>query len=155
MRKPGTIEPIVYFVNHADPNHPVGYIILAPYSECPAPNGYQKEGVDTLSGVDRLEKILVDQERRDWEREAEYNEKLIGEKKSEIRDRLYAKMTSSSTDPWEKEFIRLYLYLREEKKQKYQQRYLERTAYLWARHNDTPKGRGVDEEKVSLDRINF
>ena len=50
--------------------------------------------------------------------------------------------------------IRLYLQLRDErKKETYRQRWLERQTYLWARHNDTPKNREVDDEKFHVDRI--
>ncbi len=152
MRKPGCIEPVWYFVNGADPQHPRGYILLAPYSDCPAPEGYMREYADTLAAVDRLEKILQRQEYEQLEQEAERDEALLAARMASVRDRLYARMTSSYTDPYEREFIRLYLQLREEKRGKYRQLWLERTAYLWARHNDSGS-RPVDSERVNLDKM--
>lgn len=153
MRAPGKIEPVIYFRCYdpelASPHRPRGYLLIAPYTACPTPLGYEQCAAETLAEVDKLEAILVRQEREGWEQELEIEETKFSEARNKIRDNLYARMTSSSTDEWEKEFIRLYLQLRDErKKEKYRQRFLERSAYLWARHNDTPPGRGVDEEKV-------
>lgn len=155
MRAPGKVEPVFYFLNCSDAVRPRGYILLAPDSHMPAPEGYTREFAETLPDIDRLERTLQAQERAEWEREAQHDERLLAERRAAVRDRLYARLTSSSTDDYEREFIRLYLQLREDKRARHQQRYLERTTFLWARHNDTPKGRGVDEERVSLDRVNF
>lgn len=154
MRAPGKIEPVIYFRCYdpslANPSRPRGYLLIAPYTACPTPFGYEQCAAETLADVDKLEAALVQQEREGWEQEAEIDEMKFSEARNAVRDRLYARMTSAATDEWEKEFIRLYLQLRDErKKEMYRQRFLERQAYLWARHNDTPAGRQVDEEKVS------
>lgn len=158
MRAPGKIEPVVYFVcgdpNVTNPRRPRGFILIAPYTDCPVPDGYSREFAETLAEVDRLETILVRQLREDFEREAQLEESLFSQQRQQIVDDLRARMTSADCDEWEKEFIRLYLQLKDERKREnYRQRYFERTAYLWARHNDTPKNRGVDEEKANVDRI--
>jgi hypothetical protein len=64
---------------------------------------------------------------------------LIRASKAKVRDRLYAKMISSSTTPYEREFIRLYLELREEKREKYRQKFLGDQAYFIAREYDNPE----------------
>jgi hypothetical protein len=146
MRKPGCIEPVVYF------RFPNGHITLAPYSDMPTPNGAIREGADTLAQVDRLQERLLSQEKQQWEREAQRDAATFGKLEEAVRDRLYARMTSAATDDYEKEFIRLYLQLRDEKKRKrYRDLYLQRTAYLWARENDSP-GRRVDQERFDVER---
>ena len=140
MRKPGTIEPVIYF------RFPDGHLTLAPYSDFPTPEGAIREGAETLSQVDRLQERLVAQERVEWEREVETDAARFQTRMDEVRDRLYARMTSSSTSEYEKEFIKLYLQLRNEKRAKYQQRWLERTAYLHAREFDIGNRRADVEE---------
>ena len=147
MRKPGTIEPVIYF------RYPDGHVTLAPYSDFPTPEGAIREGADTLKEVDRLQERLVEQERREWEQEVEQDAERFKSRMDEVRDRLYARMTASSTSEYEKEFIRLYLQLRNEKRKKYQELWLQRTAYLWARENDSGNRR-VDMEEFHPDRIN-
>jgi hypothetical protein len=159
MRKPGQIEPVFYFLNGADPNHRPGYVMLAPYTGggdrclCPTPEGYRLEYADTLSAVDKLERTLQLQERESAELEGQREVELLEARRKEIRDRIYQRISSSETDEWNKEFYRLYLQLSDERKKKmYRQRFLERESYLYARHNDTPKGRRADEEIFNAER---
>ena len=140
MRKPGTIEPVIYF-RFSD-----GHLMLAPYSDFPTPENAIREGAETLAQVDRLQERLVAQEKLEWEREVETDSARFQTRMDEVRDRLYARMTSSSTSEYEKEFIKLYLQLRNEKRAKYQQRWLERTAYLHAREFDIGNRRADVEE---------
>lgn len=148
-----SLEAVVYFVNHEDSAHPAGYVLLAPTSSHPTPEGYSRELARSLPEIDRLQAILVSQERREWERELAADERLMEGRRADVRDRLYARMTSSTTSPYEREFIQLYLQLREDKRARHRQRFLERTAYLTAREMDTPRGRQVYEERVNVDRI--
>ena len=152
MRKLGSLEPVIYFENYIHPARPIGYIVLAPYSEFPTPPGHERKSAETLPEVDNLQKRLIAQESRAAYEDYLYNESLVADAKMNVHDRLYCRMTSRSTSEYEREFIRLYLQLREEKREKYRQRFLERTMYLWARENDTP-GRAADEERVNTDRI--
>ena len=154
----GYIEPVVYFVctrpELTNPQRPLNYHLIAPYTGCPNPDGYERREARTLPEARTLERTLVQQEREGWEQEAEVEQAKFAQVSQEIRDRLYARMTSSTTDEWEREFIRLYLQLRDERKaEKYAAIYQQRHAYLHALHFDTPKGRGVDEETFSVDRI--
>jgi hypothetical protein len=152
--KLGTLEPVFYFVNYKDPSHEVGYIILAPYSQCPEPDGYRREYADTLGDVDRLQKRLQEQEFRKWEAEYEHDKSLTYDGKRRVYESLVRTMQSSRTSPFERDFIKAYLALQDEKREKHRQRFLERQCYLTAREFDTPKGRAVDKEEVSLDRLN-
>lgn len=145
MRKPGCIEPVIYF-RYRD-----GHINLAPYSDFPTPDDAIREYADTLDAVDRLEAILQRQEREAWEREAERDEALLDARRKALRDRIYQRISSSETDEWNKEFYRLYLQVSDDKKARYRQRFLEREMYLHARHNDIGKRR-ADEEVFKPER---
>jgi hypothetical protein len=153
----GTLSPIVYFVNSTgddrDPCHPPGYVMLAPYSDFPTPHGYLREYAGTLPDARRLNDRLVQQSREEWEREAEVNHNLVAAKREEVRERLYQRMCSSATSEYDREFIRLYLQLREDKQAKYDQRWRERVAYLHAIENDLGDRR-ADEEVFNHERIN-
>jgi hypothetical protein len=151
--KLGTLDQVEYFVNSRDPSHPPGYIILAPYSNAPLPNGYSREYADSISSVDRLQNQLLFQERRQWEREELHDTVLMGERQRKVVDSLKQKMVSSSTSPYERDWIAAYLQLREEKKEKHRKVFEQRTAYLWQTAHETPKGRFANEEKVNLDRM--
>ena len=143
----GTLEPIVYFENRA------GDIVLPPvtkegearwvYEYAKDANGrtFRDKGYDwreasTLAEVDRLQDRLVEAERRKAENELERDERLLAGKRTDVRSRLYQRLVSSSTSPYEREFIELYLQMREEKRKEIRQRWLERQAYLWAREMD-------------------
>jgi hypothetical protein len=151
--KPGCIEPVIFYVNGADPAHPPGYVLLAPYSDFPTPDGYRREYADTLKDVDKLEARLQQQERDACEQEAEMDAARFEARKQAVRDRLYAKMISDSTSEYDKEFIRGYLQLREERtREKYRNLKLQRDMFLWARHNDIgDRGAGEEIFKGSLD----
>jgi hypothetical protein len=153
----GTLTPIVYFVNSSggerDPRHPAGYVMLAPYSECRTPHGYLRETAGTLPEARALNERLVAQERESWEREAASNHRLVEAKREEVRERLYTRMCSSATSEYDREFIRLYLQLREDKQRKYDQRWTERNAYLWALENDVGD-RDAGSEEFNHERIN-
>lgn len=143
------MEPVIYFRNHA------GRLFLAPYSDFATPPGCDREYADSLYKVHELERRLVAQEREQWEREA-LQEEIRNSRVTDIRDRLYQRMCSGSTDAYEKDFIREWLKLRDDRKRKkYADILTQRNMYLTALHYDTPKDRRVDEESVNLDRVNF
>lgn len=143
--KLGSLDPVVYFQNSR------GEIVLPPdstlaryfYEGARDSNGktYRDLGFEwreagTLAEVDDLQRRLVEQDRRSNEAGAERDEALRGESWRRVGDRLRARMVSSSTSTYEREFIGLYLRLRDEKRAKHRQRWLERVSYLWAREMD-------------------
>jgi hypothetical protein len=159
MRKPGCIEPVWFFVNAQDPAHPPGYILLVPYTgggdrcECPTPAGYRLEYADTLPAVDILERKLQQQERDGAIAEGVRESQTFAGIQSQIRDRIYEHIKSSATDEYNREFLRLWLQLSDERKRKkYSQLFLERESYLWARHNDIGN-RSASSEEFNPDRI--
>ncbi len=143
----GTLDAPIYFRNYRDPNHPEGYLMLAPYSEFPTPHGYTREVARTLSEVDKLQKILCEQERRDCEREQIHDEVMIGARQRELTDKLRQKMVSSSTTPYDHDLIGAYLELKIEKRARHAQRFQERSMYLYAREMDS-HGRSPNAERV-------
>lgn len=143
----GSLSAVVYFRNHRDPNHPEGYLMLAPYSEFPTPRGYSRELARTLSDIDKLQRVLCEQERRDFERDRLYDEVLVGAKQRGITDKLRQRMVSSSTTPYDRDVIEAYLQLKEEKRAKHAQRFMERNMYLYAREMDS-HSRPPDSERV-------
>ena len=149
------MESVIYFRNYADPTRPYGWVLLAPYSACPPPPGYEKDGADTLAKVDKLQHILESQERAERTADVLHDEQAFGPKRDDIRSRLYARMTSGQCTQYEKDFIGAYLSHRIDRRSKWHAKYMEFQTYLHARENDTPKNRRVDEERVNLDRVNF
>ena len=147
MRKPGCIEPVVYF------RYPDGHVNLAPYTSFPTPDNAIREEADTLNKVDELLVILQRQELERGEREMEAEEDRFAPGRQSVRDRIYARITSGQTTEYEKEFLKLYLQLRDDRKrQRYQQRLLEYHMYLYARENDLGSRR-ADTEEFHPDRI--
>ena len=148
-RKPGCVAPVIFF------RYPNGHLTLAPFSDCPTPDGAIKEEADTLPAIDKLVDILRKQEYESSEREMCNDMNLAATKDKEIRDRIYQRMTSGSTSEYEKEFLRLYLSLRDERKRvTYRQRFMEQQWYLAAREQDLGD-RPADREIVNLDKVNF
>lgn len=150
MRKPGCIEPIDYFINAE------GHHILAPYSNCPPPPGYRTEYMDTLAEVDRIQSILNAQEMRNAEAEIADEDARAQFVNEKVRSALLTRSRSSDCSQFERDFIEEYTKLKDEKKRKkHRDAFLCHTGYLWARENNTPKGRGTDQEIVNIDRIDL
>jgi glucan phosphorylase len=149
MRKPGCVAAVIYF------RYPNGHLVLAPFSDCPTPDGAIKEEADTLTQIDKLVDQLRKQEYETSQREMHYDQSLMASKDKEIRDRIYQRISSSATTEYEKEFLRLYMQLRDERKREmYRQRFMEAQWYLAARENNLGD-RAADKEEVNLDKVNF
>jgi hypothetical protein len=144
MRKPGCIEPVIFF------RYPNGHLTLAPYSEFPTPDGAIREEAHTLREVDVLERRLQQQEHENWEREAQRDESLLEQRRAKLKARLYARMTSSTTDQYEKDFIREWMKLRNDHPKKlYHADQFQ--CYLTARHFDIGN-RPADKESFNVER---
>lgn len=147
MRAPGQIEPIIYFKNVS------GKLMLAAYSSQPTPDGWMREEADTLPLARDLERRLQSQDHDEAEREGIRDQMATMARRQAVRDALMARIHSSAATEYEKEFLRYYIQLSNEKCALYEQRWLERTTYLHALHYDTPKGREVDSEEVNVERL--
>lgn len=155
MRKFGTIEAVIFFRNISDPTRPQGWVLIAPYTGCPPPHGYETDAADSLPAVDRLQSKLEEQERAERSADMLHDERVFGPLRDRIRDNLYAKLISPQTAPLEKDFIRAYLAHRIDRREKWHAKYMEYVMYLAAREFDTPRDRPVDSERVNLDRVQF
>jgi hypothetical protein len=145
MRKPGCIEPVIYF------RYPDGHLVLAPYSDFPTPPDAIREEAETLMQVDALERRLQQQERDNWERESVRDANLIDARKQSVRDRMMSRLMSGATSEYEKDFIRAWFQLRADhpRKKYYAEQF---QCYLTARHFDLGNRR-ADTEEFNPDRI--
>jgi hypothetical protein len=140
----GTLNPVIYF-ERGD-----GYAILAPqevgqdlslarriYEERYHPQGWEWREAATLQDVDRLQKKLVEQEESRLRKMADVNgfhrERAMAQTASDLR----ARMCSSATSSFERDFISAYLKMREDKRDKYRDRLMEHNFYLWASAMDS------------------
>lgn len=149
MRKPGCVAPVIYF------RYPNGHLVLAPFTDCPTPDGSIKEEADTLPAIDKLVDVLRKQEYEQAEKEMLRDMNVFKAREQAILDRIHQRIASSTTTEYEKEFLRYYLPLRDERKRVlYRQRFMEAQWYLYARENELGN-RAADKEEVNLDKVNF
>ena len=135
----GTLSPAIYFENSS------GHILLPPvdvedglsetrrlYDVRFKSQGYEWREADTWPALQRLQKRLVEQEERILQRQGQADYERRERRHKEINSRLAQRMASGSTDPWERDFIRLWMELRADKQEEFTKRYTERNMYLWA-----------------------
>jgi hypothetical protein len=140
----GTLSPVLYFENAS------GHILLPPveigkgdsvarklFEERYKPQGYEWREASTLNDVDRLQKRLQDQAQGELNRQTERVSNARELARQQTRSNLYQRMTSSDCDPYEKDFIRYWMMLDDDKKKVFEQRFNERNMYLHAREFDS------------------
>lgn len=135
----GNLSPILYF-ERAD-----GFIVLAAYDKGKPeqarqvyeakfkPQGYEWRETRNLQDVDALQRKLVEQELREANRRDAQDDYYKQECFRRTGSNLRQWMQSDSCTPYERDFIKLYLELRETKRDKYRQRWSEAQSYLWIR----------------------
>ncbi len=153
--KLGTLTPVVYF------RCPLGHVILAPYSDCPTPahceftspvNGIrcaspcEREYADTLAAISKLERALTAQENLKFAAERQFDEAQCEAGRQAVRDRLMQKLWSSHTPESEKDFIREWIKLTDEKRAKHYSKFEQYSVYINAAHYDLGNRR-ADEER--------
>jgi hypothetical protein len=116
-----------------------GNISLPPTDDTPCPPGYDRREANTLAEVDRLQKRLQQATYARCQQELMRDEAAFAEARERVRSSLTARIASAATTEYEKEFLRCYIQLREEKREKYRQRFACDTAYLEMRENDKPR----------------
>ena len=116
-----------------------GRIALPPDDSTPCPPGYDRREANSLAEVDRLQSRLQQESRERCEREAQHDEETFAAAREKVRSDLTTRLASAAISDYEKEFIRLYLQLRIDKRDKYRQRFACDTAYLEMRENDKPR----------------
>ncbi len=133
----GQLNPVVYFINSR------GEVSLPPSTEQAmaikdrmSKRGWELREARNLEEIDRLQARMEAYERQARERQLHHEENLVAASRKSVRDRLIARMTSSSTPTYEREFIQQYLMLRAEKREEYRNRYMADQSYFVAREMD-------------------
>lgn len=148
-RAAGSLSPIIYF-ERADgkidlPVFETGHPEMARqvfeshrYKYHPVEKWEYRETGTQISDIRAFQKRLVDQENRIAE-SMKCNHQMMRERvRKDIASSLYQQLQSSDISEYNKDFIRHYLLLREEKdRDKYGQAFEHRQAYLWALENDS------------------
>jgi hypothetical protein len=116
-----------------------GSISLPPTDDTPCPPGYDRREANTLAEVDRLQSRLQRDTYERCQRELLRDEEATTEARERVRSALTAKIASAATTEYERDFLREYLKLREDKRAKYRQRFTCDVAYLEMRENDHPR----------------
>src|SRR5580704_17495477 len=116
-----------------------GDILLPPDDETPCPRDCLLREANTLAEVDRLQRRLQQQTYERCQRELLRDEDAFAEARERVRSDLTTKLASAATSEYEREFLRAYIQLREEKRDKYRQRFACDVAYLEMRENDRPR----------------
>jgi hypothetical protein len=116
-----------------------GNISLPPSDDTRCPEGYQRCEANTLAEVDALQKRLQAATYARCQQERMRDEVAFAESRQRVIDNIHSRIASAATTQYEKDFLREYIKLREEKREKYRQRFACDTAYLELRENDHPR----------------
>lgn len=135
---PGQINGPEYFINR------LGEIQLPPSTEEAlrikdrmSQRGFDLRKVTTLQQLDDLQNLMAQQHQEQNQQDAEREDLTTRDRLASARARLRARMVSSSTSPYERDFIQYYLQLSDDRKrEQYRQRFLCDTAYFMAREFD-------------------
>lgn len=138
-RAMGSLDPVIYFENAA------GHLLLPPveigtgltipkrlYEERYKHEGYQWCEAGTWSDVQRLQKRLVEQEQRLLDKQ---HQTVVGSRDraaEKVNSDLRQRMASSSCSAYEREFLQLWLQLREDKRERFESEFKVRNMYLQA-----------------------
>ena len=125
---------VVYFENAQ------GKISLPPTLDTPTPPGYERRECQSISQVRELERRMAQEARDRRDAEWEHEQESWTEARRDIRRRIMTSIESSSTSQYEKDFLRSWCQLRDEKRRDHYQRIFEqREAYFEALHYDKPR----------------
>ncbi len=127
-----------------------GVILLPPDSTTPCPFDCVEREANSLAEVDALQRRLQQQTYERRQQELQTDEEAFAAAREQVRSDLTARLSSAATSEYEREFIRLYLQLREERRAAYRSRFTADTAYLLARENDEKKSANPMLEALDL-----
>ena len=148
----GRVNPVIYFESSS------GYVILAPqevgHDLSLARRIHQERFRDwewreaeTWSEVTALQTRLQKQELETARQRRDVSMAAYDAARKKTAENLRMRMQSSDCDEYEREFIRCWLELAPEKREKYEQRFAERQSYIWAVEQDA--SRKVEERMPS------
>jgi hypothetical protein len=116
-----------------------GTVLLPPDDTTPCPADCLDREANTLTEVDALQRRLQQATNDRCQRELQHDEEAFASARQRVIDNIHAKLASSATSQYERDFLREYIKLREEKREKYRQRFACDVAYLEMRENDRPR----------------
>lgn len=128
----GTFSPVIYFESLT------GEISLPGTDEenQRGQNGWIRKEANTLKAVDELQRRMEDNDRRDLREKLNRDEFMFQEKRKKTRESLLRTLTKRTTSPYEKEFLREYLNLSDERKRKFYGRDKNINSFFLAREYD-------------------
>lgn len=143
----GRVNPILYY------EHKNGHLMLAPDTEHAnyfwrerrdvngrtlLDSGYDMKEAGTWPEVQILQRRLQEQEEKVFAQQLRNHDHDREVARKETGQRLYERLINSNTSPYEKEFIRLWLSLRDDaKRDKYREALEHRAMYLWVAEMDS------------------
>jgi hypothetical protein len=116
-----------------------GEVSLPPTDDTPCPPQYERREANTLAEVDALQRRLQAATYARCQQELMRDEQAFVEARERTRSSLTARIASAATSEYEREFLREYIRLREDKREKYRSRFTCDVAYLEMRENDKPR----------------
>jgi len=137
--KPGTIKPILFFENQQ------GRILLPPDDENAhrfrkqmRRQGFELMFADTIQQAEKLQRRLQEQLKREQEIELMKDELTTLRGRQGVRDRLRARMNSASCPEFERDAIKFWLAMREQKHEIFKRRFTQEIGHLDALEFDNP-----------------
>lgn len=128
----GTFDPVIYFES------PMGQVSLPGTTEVNqrGHNGWIRREANTLQDVDALQVKLEAQDRKEMRANLEHDEAVFQAKRQKTRESLLRTMTKRTTKNYEREFIREYLTVSEQRKRKFYGRDKSINSFFLAREYD-------------------
>jgi len=150
-RTMGTLQPILYFENFKTgeismpPTDEIAYHIKSEMQR----RGFELKEAGTLREIDKLQHKMQDWEYAVGQRAMERDDQLMVRVRRNTRERLTTRMISSSTSPWERDYIKSYLMLAESKREKWRKEHdLYRNCYFALRENNS-----LQAQKDSIESV--
>ncbi|MGH7184477.1 MAG: hypothetical protein ACREJN_21235 [Nitrospiraceae bacterium] len=136
---PGKIKAILYFMNSK------GVVKMLPTDEeCyrfrkhMGKIGFELMFAETLGEAKKLQKKLQDQLYYEQQAELQRDEVLTSYRRQAIRDRLVARRNSAACNQTERDFIDMWLVIREQKHDLFKRRFTQQIGHLDALEFDNP-----------------
>jgi hypothetical protein len=114
-------------------------VLLPPDDSTPCPADCVAREANTLAEVDALQRRLQAATYARCQLELVRDERAFADARARVLSNLTTRIASSATTQYERDFLRAYIQLREEKREKYRQRFACDRAFLEMREMDKPR----------------
>jgi len=136
---PGKIKPILYFQNEK------GTVMMLPTDEEThrfrkhmRNLGFEMYAAETLQQAEKLQKKLQDQLYNERQMELAKDEEMTRIRRQQVRDRLVTRRNSAACNQTEKDFIDMWLKVREQKHEIFKKKFTSEIGHLDALEFDNP-----------------